>query len=163
MGWLVADMCPELVKAIIAVEPNGPPFAGVHPHNKQPARAWGVTDIPMQFSPPLKDPSIFKLVTIMPTEVHKNALILQDDSPGCIVRKLVNLTSIPVLVEVGEASYHAPYAHCTVAFLTQAGVPVDFIRLEERGINGNGHMQMMEKNNMEIARLLDKWVRGKVE
>ena len=47
-------------------------------------------------------------------------------------RKLANLKSIPVLIVMGEASYHATYDHCTVAYLTQAGVPTTFIRLAER-------------------------------
>ncbi len=49
---------------------------------------------------------------------------------------------------MAEASYHAPYDHCTVAYLRQAGVRTDFIRLADHGIRGNGHMMMMEKNSM---------------
>jgi len=45
-----------------------------------------------------------------------------------------------------------------VKYLTQAGVKTEFIRLEDKGIKGNGHMVMLEKNNLEIARLLDEWV-----
>ncbi|CAF1690313.1 unnamed protein product, partial [Adineta ricciae] len=43
-----------------------------------------------------------------------------------------------------------------------AGVHVDFIRLEELGIYGNGHMQMMEKNNLQIAEVLHQWIRKTV-
>jgi hypothetical protein len=57
-----------------------------------------------------------------------------------------------------EASYHAPYDHGTSAYLTQAGVDHDFIRLADHGINGNGHMMMLEKNNLEIAALLEQWI-----
>jgi hypothetical protein len=28
---------------------------------------------------------------------------------------------------------------------------------QERGIRGNGHMVMLEKNNLEIAKLTDNW------
>ena len=51
------------------------------------------------------------------------------DGPGlvrCFVqaepaRKLKNLSSIPIIIVLGEASYHAPYDHCTSKWLTQAG------------------------------------------
>jgi hypothetical protein len=56
-----------------------------------------------------------------------------------------------------EASYHAVYDHCTVQYLTQAGAHVDFVRLEEIGIHGNGHMMMLESNNMTIASIIARW------
>jgi acetyl esterase/lipase len=59
---------------------------------------------------------------------------------------------------VGEASYHAPYDHCTARFLAQAGVPVRFVRLEDQGIHGNGHLMMLEKNNGRIATLIADWL-----
>ena len=34
----------------------------------------------------------------------------------------------------------------------------DFVRLPDVGIKGNGHMMMLEKNNIEIARYLDGWI-----
>ena len=160
-GWLAADACPHLVKAIIAVEPNGPPFAGVHPHNDLPARPWGLTDIPMTFSPPVTDPSQFHLISIPATEEGKDSILLQDESEGRTVHKLENLRDIPVLIELGEASYHAGFDHATVAFLQQAGVVCDFIQLQELGIKGNGHMQMLELNNLEIAAVLHKWIEDK--
>jgi hypothetical protein len=66
--------------------------------------------------------------------------------------------NIPILIETSQASYHAVYDHCTVDFLRQAGVTVDFIRLEDLGIFGNGHIQMMEKNNIRIAEVLHQWI-----
>ena len=63
---------------------------------------------------------------------------------------------------MGEASYHAAYDHCTSAYLAQAGVKHDFIRLEDLGIRGNGHMMMLEKNSDEIALVIAEWIEGKV-
>jgi hypothetical protein len=37
------------------------------------------------------------------------------------------------------------------------------VRLEEKGIRGNGHMVMLEKNNLEVAAFLAGWVEGKVK
>lgn len=162
-GWLAADARPELVKAIIAVEPNGPPFAGIHPHDGSIARRWGLADVPIEYTPPITDPSELHLITIPSSESEKEPIVLQDESGVHVVHKLKNLQRMRVLVEVGEASYHAPYDHATVAFLRQAGVDCDFIRLEDLGIKGNGHMQMLELNNLEIAAVLNKWIEEKIK
>ena len=72
------------------------------------------------------------------------------------------MKGIPILIVVSEASYHAPYDHCTAKFLTQAGVPNTFVRLESIGIHGNGHMMMLEKNNLEIATFLINWAQSNI-
>ena len=57
-----------------------------------------------------------------------------------------------------EASYHAPYDHCTVRYLAQAGVKSTFMRLPDIGIHGNGHMMMLEKNSDAIAKAMADWL-----
>ena len=76
--------------------------------------------------------------------------------------QLTNLKGIPILIVVSEASYHAPYDHCTSQYLSNAGVANDFVRLTDLHIHGNGHMMMLEKNNLAIAAHLDKWLRTKL-
>jgi hypothetical protein len=49
-----------------------------------------------------------------------------------------------------------------VRYLLQAGVETDFIRLDEIGIQGNGHMMMMEMNNLDIAKVVEEWILQKV-
>jgi len=61
-------------------------------------------------------------------------------------------------VETGEASSHAAYDDSTVQFLRQAGVNVKHLKLADEGIHGNGHLQFLEKNNLEIIELLEKWI-----
>jgi hypothetical protein len=73
-------------------------------------------------------------------------------------RQLPNLQKMPILVLTAEASYHAPYDHCTVKYLQQAGVKPAFIRLADLGIKGNSHVMMMEKNNKEIAAVIAQWL-----
>jgi pimeloyl-ACP methyl ester carboxylesterase len=73
-------------------------------------------------------------------------------------RQLVNLKGIPVMVMAAEASYHQVYDHCTAKYLRQAGVTTEYIRLQDKGIRGNGHMVMIEKNNLDIARVIDEWI-----
>ena len=70
-------------------------------------------------------------------------------------RQLPNLQGIPILIVVSEASYHAPYDHCTAKYLAQAGVANEHIRLEARGIRGNAHGIPSEMNNLVSAKLVD--------
>ena len=37
-------------------------------------------------------------------------------------------------------------------------MPNTFVRLKDVGIRGNGHMLMIEKNNLEIAAFIDQWI-----
>jgi hypothetical protein len=73
-------------------------------------------------------------------------------------RQLVNLKTIPAVVVTSEASYHRIYDNCTAKYLNQAGMKVEWLPLEKKGIHGNGHMVMIEKNNLEIAKVIDDWV-----
>ena len=68
-GWPVADARPDLVKAILAIEPNGPPFyqvefKGAPDWFKQGTLAlpYGITAVPLTYAPPIKDPSELKMV-----------------------------------------------------------------------------------------------------
>ena len=78
------------------------------------------------------------------------------------LHKLVNFKNIPTLQMSAEASFGAPMAHCNYKFLKSAGVPVDFIKLGDIGIHGNGHFVMLEKNNLEIAAVIADWMEKKV-
>ena len=60
-GWLIADARPQLVKAIVAIEPAGPPFEGTLVASEK-KRSWGLTDIPVTYDPPIKDPSEIAIV-----------------------------------------------------------------------------------------------------
>jgi hypothetical protein len=72
------------------------------------------------------------------------------------------MAHVPVLIVAADASYHAAFDHCTAAYLSQAGVRVTFVRLENVGIRGNGHMMMLEKNSDEIAGVLVNWLKKAV-
>ena len=72
-------------------------------------------------------------------------------------RQLPNL-KMPILIMNGEASFHAPFEHCTVKYLEQAGATPTWIDLGKAGIHGNGHMMMLEKNSDEVARVIANWL-----
>ena len=63
----------------------------------------------------------------------------------------------------GEASFRAQYDHCTSQFLKQAGVANEHVPLETVGIRGNGHMMMLEKNNLKIADFMETWLSKKLK
>src|SRR5262249_3923356 len=74
-------------------------------------------------------------------------------------RQLPNLQKLPIVIVTGEASFHAPYEHCVVKFLEQAGVHPTWLNLRALGIHGNGHMMMLEKNSDQIVEVIEKWLR----
>jgi pimeloyl-ACP methyl ester carboxylesterase len=158
LGWVIAEKRPGLVKAIVAIEPSGPPFHN-NAEGSPKARAWGIADVPLTYDPPVANP-------VQLSTTKQNA----PDAEGLIpcttqtepARKLVNFRSIPVLIAVSESSYHAPYDHCTAKYMRQAGVAVDFVRLSEQGIHGNGHMMMLEKNNIQVANFFLRWMQAKL-
>jgi pimeloyl-ACP methyl ester carboxylesterase len=67
-GFKIADARPDLVKAHVAVEPNGPPFYDVdfkggedwYKDSDNVARTWGVARLPLAFDPPAADASALR-------------------------------------------------------------------------------------------------------
>jgi pimeloyl-ACP methyl ester carboxylesterase len=162
IGWPVADARPDLVKALISVEPGGPPFHGVDyvpaPEwfkDAPSANTWGVTAVPLAFSPPAAKASDLAIERQAKADAPDLARCWMQKPPA---RLLPNLAKVRHLVVTSEASYHANYDHCTVKFLEQAGVHPTFIKLADAGIRGNGHMMMLERNNMAIAALMSGWL-----
>ena len=161
-GWPVADARPDMVKALLAIEPNGPPFYPVSfvgapewfNYSDTMALRYGITDVPLTYDPPVTEASELKIVQ------QKKA-----DGPDLVrgylqtepARRLPNLRKMPILVVTAEASYHAPYDHCTVNYLRQAGVEPHWMKLAEHGIHGNSHVLIIERNSQEIADAIIAW------
>jgi pimeloyl-ACP methyl ester carboxylesterase len=161
-NWPVADARPNLLKALVAVEPSGPP---VHDIENTGAPDWfkdaehtkpsGLGEVPLGYDPPL-------------AADEKLAFVRQDkpDNPELVrcwrqqepARRLRSLVHIPIVIIMSEASYHAAYDHCTAAYLTQAGVANTLVRLAAVGVRGNGHMMMLEKNSDAIAAVIAEWL-----
>jgi pimeloyl-ACP methyl ester carboxylesterase len=160
--WPIADARPNLVKAIISVEPNGPP---VYETEFKGAPEWfadmgkkkssGLGEVPLTYDPPLKDGEELAFVRQDKPDQPDLVRCWQQAEPA---RKLKNLAGIPIVIVMSEASYHASYDHCTANYLTQAGVRNTMIKLGDAGIHGNGHMMMLEKNSDDIARVMREWL-----
>jgi pimeloyl-ACP methyl ester carboxylesterase len=137
-GWLIADARPDLVKALVAIEAVGPPFAQVPPLGLD--LKWGLTQAPLTYDPPVEDPAQL------------------EGKP----RRLPNLANVPIAVVSAHAS---PYVHihdAMVDFLRAAGCEVESLKLAERGVEGNGHAMMLERNNVEALEPVIGWVEDTV-
>jgi pimeloyl-ACP methyl ester carboxylesterase len=164
--WPVADQRPDKVKGILAIEPNGPPVHDVQ-YTGAPdwfnyggvALAWGPTDVPLTYDPPVKDASELTFVQQDKADAPDLVRCYAQAEPA---RHLPNLQKMPVLVVTSEASYHAPYDHCTVKYLRQAGVEAAWLKLAEHGIHGNSHVMMMEKNSRAIADQIIAWANNAI-
>ncbi|PGH08833.1 hypothetical protein AJ79_05837 [Helicocarpus griseus UAMH5409] len=159
-GWAIADLRPMSVKALVQIEPKGPPFREAV-FSTEFTRPWGLTTIPLGFDPYPTDLSEPLTMKSIPTNSSDRVDCLVQDEPA---RQLHNLANIPILVVTAEASYHAMYDHCTGLFLEQAGVrTVEHWNLGDIGIHGNGHLLFMELNSDAVAAALIEWIRRKAE
>ena len=137
-GWLVADRRPDLVVAIVTVEPMGPAFADTPNIG---ALSWGLTAAPITYDPPRSTPD----------EVRKA------DSHTL---RIPALSRIPVAVVSGEISPQAAYAPKIVEFLSNAGAAVEHLHLPDFGIYGNGHGLIYEKNSDGALKPILEWLEG---
>lgn len=187
VAWLVADVAPDLVHAIVAVEPLGHPFGSalLAKNGKMGptsnfiklvgTRQYSLADIPMQFNSPVAAPESFEELlgstfpAYEPIQVTKfyargrqGKFCFEQVPAGLPVaaepRKLTNLVGIPQLVITAEASFHCVSDWATVHFLCQAGATVKYHKLEEHGIRGNGNLYFLEENSNDVANHVLNWL-----
>ena len=135
-GWLTADRRPGLVKAIVSVEPMGPPFADIPNIG---LLSWGLTAAPLTFDPPRASPR----------EV-------QEADPASL--RLPALAGLPILVVTAEASAFAPASTPIVEHLTTGGAAAKLLHLPDHGVRGNGHGLIYERNSDEALRPVLAWL-----
>ncbi len=153
-AWLIADARPELVKAIVAAEPLGPPFEAV-----SGPMPYGIAHAPLTFDPPLAEGEILEAMEIpSPGEGLVSYKIQAEPA-----RKLPSLSQMPIVVITAGASWMAADNHAIVHFLTQAGADVQHLRLEDCGIHGNGHAIQLEKNSDDVAATIEDWLLERLE
>jgi len=148
-AWIAGEVRPQLVKGMIGVEPAGPPFGALR---------WGLAACKLTYDPAAADAREIKTVKVTPTTPGVDPYFIQAEP----ARQLVNLKNIPAAVFTSEASYHTAYDDGSVAYLKQAGVKVDHVKLPALGIHGNAHFMMMEKNNREVLQPILEWIETNV-
>jgi pimeloyl-ACP methyl ester carboxylesterase len=164
VGWGVADGRPELVKGIITVEPGGPQIGRVSTadvaYTGRAGNAWGPVNYPLTYDPPVSDPT--ELETYLEEEGEQAGEVpcwLQEEP----ARRLINMADMRVLAISGNGTYHRVFDACIPKWLNQAGVETDFVRLEDVGIDGNGHMMMLELNSDEIIAFIHEWIQENIQ
>jgi len=152
MGWGVADRRPNLVKAIVAMEINGNPFAA--------QLRWGLTASPVTYDPPVTDVSQFKLVDQAAPPDSPRPVVSPYKLQAEPVHKWKNLQGIPIAWVTSEyGGGGSPVAN--VAFLKQVGCSAEMLRLRDSGILGNGNLMLLEKNNHEVFGVIRAWLERK--
>jgi len=162
-GFKLADARPDLVKAHIAVEPNGPPFYDIdfrggddwYKDSDKIARSWGVARLPLAYDPPAAEASELHLAR---QEQADEPTLVRCWLQAAPARQLPHMKNVPTAIVTGEASFRATYDHCTAKFLAQAGVPNTHLRLEKADLHGNGHMMMLAQNSAAIAVVIANWL-----
>ena len=135
-GWLAADRRSGLVRAIVSVEPMGPPFADIP--NIGPLR-WGLTASPLTFDPPRPTPQV-----------------VRDADPEAL--RLPNLVGLPIAVVAGDTSAFAPASPPIVAALKAGGASAELLLLPDHGVTGNGHGLIYERNSDAALRPVLAWL-----
>jgi hypothetical protein len=158
---LMTDQCPELFMRSVNIEPGNIPFQSYVGNATVPAvgrtscRPWGLTNTPIGYDPPITDPSHLQTVTVGTDTPPLRSCILQKGP----ARKLPNIAKVPYMALRGNASPHITYDHCIIDYLKQVGGKPDSIKLDDIGIHGNTHFSYLEKNNLEIAAVVEKWIK----
>lgn len=149
-GLLVAEVRPNLVKATVIIEGGGSGFSG--------GNRWGMSTIPVTYDPPVRDPADIKTTWVVSPEPGVNGYFLQAEP----ARKLLNLRNTKVVFLIADSSFASPGNPGAVAFLKQAGVQAEELRLGRMGITGNGHVMMCERNNREVLQPIIDWMHKNV-
>lgn len=139
MGWLMADARPDLVRALIALEPLGPPFREAGSGGME--LPWGLAAAPLTYAPGVDDP----------------AQLAGTDGPP---RQLPRLAQVPIAVVSAERSPLAAPTAETARFLTRRGCACTHLALAEHGVRGNGHGMIFERNHGDVLRVVLAWLSG---
>lgn len=73
----------------------------------------------------------------------------------------VDLTGAKVMIVTGANDTDHPRAvdEPIARWLAGRGAQAEFVWLADRGIDGNGHMMMLEDNSADIAQMIGDWIR----
>ena len=116
--------------------------------------AWGVTAAPITYDPPVADASELRTEQHDPEQPGGLPIVLQAEP----ARKLANLSRVPIALVSAPGSLLGHWGPPTVAYLRQAGCEVEDLRLAERGVEGNGHLMMLERNSREALQPILDWL-----
>ncbi|KAI3536256.1 hypothetical protein CSPX01_10885 [Colletotrichum filicis] len=152
---LLSNDCPEYIAGNINLEGTTVPFWSFE--SRSATNAWGLTNTPLDYDPPAASAAELETEVVgNDTLAHRSCYRQKEPA-----RQLPKIASVPYLMVTTEASVHVTYDHCTVDYLKQVGGQPEWIKLGEIGIRGNGHFMHLEKNSLEIAAVVNKWIQEK--
>jgi pimeloyl-ACP methyl ester carboxylesterase len=159
-GFDITEARAQQVPLMVALEPGGPQFGGVDTAKVEPGprnpNSWGLTNNRYEYTPAANTPA--ELQTVLETKQERPDEVrcwMQAEPP----RKLTRWQNIKVLMASANATYHRVYDPCIPKFLKQAGVPVEFYRMEDVNLRGNSHVMMLEKNSDDIIKWIAGWMK----
>ena len=164
IGFNVADQRPKLVAGMVAIEPGGPQIGVVDTakvkYTGRIGNAWGITNLPMHYDPPVNSPDDLKTYLEDKSERSDEVPCYMQKEP---VHKLVSLSNMLILSVSAEGTYHRVFDACIPKWLNQAGVKDEFVRLEDVGIHGNMHEMFLDRNSDVVIKFIDEWLRKNVK
>jgi pimeloyl-ACP methyl ester carboxylesterase len=105
------------------------------------------------------DPYLASLLPVPPTLFYQRLNV-----GGCQIRieNAAGFRAKPIAVVTGDCDTDHPREvdDRIVRWLREIGADCEAIYLPDRGIAGNGHMMMLERNSGEIADLIVGWIAG---
>lgn len=142
IGWR-APFYTENIKAIVAYEPGGAPF--IFPNSDLPSESTTTFQplVATAMGVPMED---FLKLTRMPIVIYYGDYITEKPSTA-----------------VGTDKWRSEYemAQKFVTTINKYGGDATIVHLPEIGITGNSHFLMAEKNNVQLANLMEQWLREK--
>ena len=162
-AWPVADQRPDLVKMIVAVEPNGPPVREVLMvgapdwfQDGKTVKRSGLGEVPLNYDPPLAADAHARLRAAGEGRRPRHGALLAAEGAGAQAQEPRQHPGL------GDHVRRRPITRPTITapspICGRRACRTDFIRLADLGIRGNGHMMMLEKNSDDIARVMDQWI-----
>jgi pimeloyl-ACP methyl ester carboxylesterase len=164
IGFNVADQRPKLVAGMVAIEPGGPQIGVVDTakvaYTGKIGNAWGITNMPMHYDPPVNSPDDLKTYLEEKSDRPDEVPCYMQKEP---VHKLISLENMRILSVSAEGTYHRVFDVCIPKWLNQAGVKDEFVRLEDVGIHGNMHEMFLDRNSDVVIKFIDDWIRKNVK
>ncbi len=184
-GWKLMEECPELITMLVGVAPASPGNMAkeqgtlVRDEGSRKVVAMASGEVVIDLASPLVlDPNWArrKLIgdsTRFPAGAFDSYLPSLLSVPGRVIYERTNIGGSQLLVEDLQGFAGKPVLIVTptddidhpreldseiVVWLRNAGADAEFLYLGDIGINGNGHMMMLEDNSSEIAATIIAWL-----
>jgi pimeloyl-ACP methyl ester carboxylesterase len=172
IGWKIADTVPDRVAAIVAIAP-GPP-ANIQPPVTEEHPLWNALynpeDRPVRFT---RESALenWGNSDLFPHEAFEDYFKSLVPESARAVNERQNVHGIGLTISGPERIARMPTVLITGNQDTRhprnldepiaAYFGADFVWLADAGLPGHGHMQMLERGNLDVAALFNRWLEDK--